>query len=127
MLRQRAVPSALASGCAAFRLGFPTSCLRRYVGGAHGVKPKNIIARHHENLLDFCGAGEDNGGRGTDSPGGRHRTELTVPPPAQSPIFTLDALPAATLPIYPGLGQAPIYAGSHTRWLGSIDTHHIDT
>ena len=28
--------------------------------------------RHYENLLDFCGAGEDNGGRGTDSPGGRH-------------------------------------------------------
>jgi len=23
-------------------------------------------------LLDFYGAGEDNGGRGTDSPGGRH-------------------------------------------------------
>jgi len=21
--------------------------------GAHGVIPKNIIARHHENLLDF--------------------------------------------------------------------------
>jgi len=33
-------------GCAAFRLGFPTS-----------------------SLLDFYGAGEDNGGRGTDSPG----------------------------------------------------------
>jgi len=30
-------------------MGFPTSC-----------------------LLDFYGAGEDNGGRGTDSPGGRH-------------------------------------------------------
>ena len=45
-----------------FRLGFPTSCLCRHVGGAHGVKPKNIIARYHENLLDFCGAGEDNGG-----------------------------------------------------------------
>jgi len=25
-----------------------------------------------------------------------------------------------TLPIYPGLGQAPIYAGLHTRWLGYI-------
>jgi len=39
----------LAYGCAAFRLDFPTSC-----------------------LLDFFGAEEDNGGRGTDSPGGRH-------------------------------------------------------
>ena len=30
-------------------------------------------------------------------------------PPPSSPlrIFTLDALPAATLPLYPGLGQAP--------------------
>jgi len=25
-----------------------------------------------------------------------------------------------TLPIYPGFGQAPIYAGLHTRWLGSF-------
>jgi len=29
-----------------------------------------------------------------------------------------DALPAATLPIYPGLGQAQEYAGLHTPWLG---------
>jgi len=27
--------------------------------------------------------------------------------PPSLPIFTLDALPAATLPLYPGLGQAP--------------------
>jgi len=32
----------------------------------------------------------------------------------QSPIFMPDALPAATLPIYPGLGQAQEYAGLHT-------------
>jgi len=44
-------------------------------------------------------------------------TELTVPHP-QSPHFTPDALPAATLSIYPGLGQAPIYAGLHTWWQG---------
>jgi len=43
--RRNTLPSALAEGCAAFRLRFPTSC-----------------------LLDFYGAGEDNGGRGTDSP-----------------------------------------------------------
>jgi len=29
-------PSALAQGCAAFRLGFPTSCLRRHVGCPRG-------------------------------------------------------------------------------------------
>jgi len=28
-------------------------------------------------------------------------------PPPSSPIFTSDALPAATLPLYPGLGHAP--------------------
>ena len=28
-------------------------------------------------------------------------------PPPSSPIFTPDALPASTLPTYPGLGQAP--------------------
>jgi len=30
-----------------------------------------------------------------------------MPPPPHPPSFTPDALPAATLPIYPGLGQAP--------------------
>jgi len=52
---------------------------------------------------------EDNKGRHTDNPAERHSiwtksaTHLHHPP-----IFTLDALPAATLPIYLGLGQAPI-------------------
>jgi len=32
---------------------------------------------------------------------------LISDPPPSSPIFTPDALPAATLPLYPGLGQAP--------------------
>ena len=37
----------------------------------------------------------------------------------QSPIFaSADALPAATLPIYPGLGQAPDML--HTQWLGYV-------
>ena len=34
-------------------------------------------------------------------------------------IFTLNALSATTLPIYPGLGQEPNNAGLHTQWLGS--------
>jgi len=33
--------------------------------------------------------------------------ETSPPPPPSSPIFAPDALPAATLPIYPGLGQSP--------------------
>jgi len=32
---------------------------------------------------------------------------LIIAPPVSSPIFTLDAPLAATLPIYPGFGQAP--------------------
>jgi len=32
---------------------------------------------------------------------------LICNPPPSSPIFALDAIPAATLPLYPGLGQAP--------------------
>jgi len=45
---------------------------------------------------------------------------ISNPPPYNPPIFTPDALPAATLPIYPGLGQAQEYAGLHTpvAWLG---------
>jgi len=31
----------------------------------------------------------------------------SMPPPPSFPNFTPDALPATTLPIYPGLGQAP--------------------
>jgi len=32
---------------------------------------------------------------------------LISDPPASAPIFSPDALPAATLPLYPVLGQAP--------------------
>jgi len=43
---------------------------------------------------------------------------ISEPPPSSTLIFTPDALPAATLPIYPGLGQAQEYARLHTPWLG---------
>ena len=63
-------------------------------------------------------ARDSNGGRGTDSPGGRHHIQTNGVPTNIIPQFFMpDALPA-TLPIYPGLGQAPIYAGLHTWWLG---------
>jgi len=55
-----------------FRLGFPTSC-----------------------LLDFYGAGEDNGGRGTDSPGGRHPNRFNSAPTTPKVFYRPDALPAA--------------------------------
>jgi len=37
-------------------------------------------------------------------------------PPPSSPIFMPYALSATTIPIYPGLGQAPNNAGLHTQW-----------
>jgi len=38
-------------------------------------------------------------------PDGHHSIRLISDPPS-SPIFITDAIPAATLPLYPGLGQA---------------------
>jgi len=56
-----------------FRLGFPTFC-----------------------LLDFYGEGEDNGGRGTDSLGGRHpnRTNSASTPTTPKVFYKPDALAA---------------------------------
>jgi len=54
-------------------------------------------------------------GRHTDNPGGVGVTPsgLISNPPPSIPILRPDALPTATLPIYPGLGQAQEYAGLH--------------
>jgi len=44
---------------------------------------------------------------------------ISNPPPSIPLIFMPDVLPAATLPIYLGLGQAQEYAAElHTSWLG---------
>jgi len=43
---------------------------------------------------------------------------LSVPPPPSSQFFMPNALPDATHPIYPGLGQAPNNAGLYIWWLG---------
>jgi len=98
-------PFALTQSCAAFSLGFPTSSLWRR-GGAHGVIHKNHIFICH--LLGFMVQRDDNKGRHTHNPAGRHpvRTNL-CPTSIILTVFTPDALPAATLPIYPGLEQAP--------------------
>jgi len=52
------------------------------------------------------GAMEDNRGIHTNNPAGSHSPGLISNPPPPSPIFMLDALLAATLPLYPGLGKA---------------------
>ena len=46
---------------------------------------------------------EDNRSRHIDHPAGCHSIRTNQQP---TPIFTPDALPAATVPLYPGLGQA---------------------
>jgi len=59
---------------------------------------------------------------GVDTPTvqlGATPSELSASHLHQPPIFTPDALPAATLPIYPGLEQGQEYAGLQTLWLGS--------
>jgi len=63
---------------------------------------------------------EDNGGRGIDSPVDATPTETNgAPTPKTLPYYAGCPSCRVILPIYPGLGQAPIYAGLHTRWLGS--------
>jgi len=45
-------------------------------------------------------------------------------PPSPPPIFTLDALLAATLPLYPGLGVGTdTNDGLHTKWHGKFHTY----
>jgi len=53
---------------------------------------------------DLYGAREDNRSRHTDHPAGCH--SIRDPPPS-FPIFTPDALPAATLPLCSDMGQVP--------------------
>jgi len=43
---------------------------------------------------------------------------LSVPHLHHPSVFTPNGLSAATLPIYPGLGQPPNNAGLHTQWRG---------
>jgi len=76
------------------------------------------------NFLHYCspssglyGVGKDNRGRCTDNPSGCHPIQTIGA--LTSIMFMPNTLSAATLPIYPGLRQAPNNAGLHTRRLGS--------
>jgi len=55
------------------------------------------------HLLDFLVQNEDNTGRHTNNPDGLPPHPISAIPT----IFMPDALPGTTLPIYPGLRQAP--------------------
>jgi len=55
----------------------------------------------------FYSGGKDNRGGCTNNPSGRHPVQtIGAPLLHPPPIFTQNALSAATLPVYPGLGQA---------------------
>jgi len=65
-------------------------------------------------------AREDNRARHTDNTAGRHSIRTNQQPTSitSPPFFMPDALPAATLPIYPGLGQAVNMLACNAKWLG---------
>jgi len=72
----------------------------------HFLGPPGWSSPRRKLLLDFMVLGRIIRGRHINNLGGRQS------------IFTPDTLPAATLPIYHGLGQAQEYAGFHTPCLG---------
>jgi len=51
---------------------------------------------------------------------------LISDPPPSFPIFMLDALPAATVPLYPGLGQASHMLACIPSGM-VVDQHHTTT
>ena len=99
-------PCTLAQDCAVFQLGFPTSCLRRHVGAPRG---DNQMLHHCSSSSGFYWSKvkitkADTPTIQTDC----HPILTNWCPNLYHPHhFTPDALPGATLPIYPGLGQAP--------------------
>jgi len=99
-------PCALARGCAAFQLGFPTFCLHRHVGAPTGWN-QNIISLFAIFWI-FCSKVKITK---ADAPTIRmdcHPILTNWRPNLCHPHhFTPDALPSTTLPIHPGLGQAP--------------------
>jgi len=73
--------------------------------GRYKKRPSYILNVLWESviILDFMKHGEDNRSKCWTSPHPDHR----CPHLHQPPNFTPDALPATSIPIYPGLGQAP--------------------
>ena len=74
--------------------------------------------------------GENNKDRHTKNLTGCHPSRLIGDPtPIIPTIFTPDAIPVETLPIHPGLGQAPtmlacILSGLFTKWLDNMYSYY---
>ena len=76
--------------------------------------PPGWVGARRKLLLDFMVLGRITRGKHTHNTDVRHSIRTNQQSTSISPpIFMPDALPAATLPIYPGLGQAQEYAGLH--------------
>jgi len=78
----------------------------------HPLSTSSIIARH---LLDFMVQGKITEADALTVCLNANPSRLSVPPPLSSTIFTLNALSAATLPIYLGLRQALSNSGLVTQ------------
>jgi len=71
----------------------------------HNLSGTTRVSWCQKKTSGFYGAMEDNRGRHTNNPAGRHSIQTNQHPPPSSPtIFMSDALPTATLPLYT---QAP--------------------
>jgi len=68
-------------------------------------------------LLDFNGAREDNRGRYTDSPAGRHPLLTNQQATSISPPFYVGCPSCRNPPNLSWLGTGTKYAGLHTPWL----------
>ena len=73
--------TALASGCAAFRLGFPTSCLHRHVGAPTGLNPKILLHTIMKIFWIFVEQGKIMEAEEPTVRVGAIPSELTAPPP----------------------------------------------
>jgi len=88
-------------------------------GHPQGDTQQSYFAHH---LLGFLVQGEDNKGRCTNNLAGRHPIQTNGAPTSIIPtIFMPDALPTATLPIYPGMGQPPSVL-AYTKCLDFVHT-----
>jgi len=89
--------------------------------------PPGWAGARRKLLLDFMVLGRITRGIHTDNPDGRHSIRTNQQSTSiNPPIFTPDVLPAATVQIYPGLGQTQGYTGFHTpvAWFGQIQQTH---
>jgi len=100
------------------------SCNTANIQSSYKYEPFKNTQHKQKDSSGVYGATEDNK-RQTHRQSGwapLHPDQSAIHLNQCSPIFMPDALPAATHPIYPGLGQAQEYAGLHTpmAWFRSI-------